>query len=296
MNKNIYILYPAGYTGTYLNWIINRSEKSSATVTVDNPISNDKNAHQHIKIPTHQSLSKTLTWIIYNKPKFGKIFPINVFENQDDFNVRAAYAVQTILRFDPDPVIINIHDNNDPDIQKFAALNMVKKWPLFLDAAGVWHNNYNPFKDIDRARAFSWLLENWKSLIPNNPPLNRNEVLWNLDKHKKWFNLRNAKSPEEVTCDQYCIPSEIPRSVYDINVKHTVEENFIDLVENILISSDCGNFNFDYVRKFHSIFVKSQENTQWFVDIDIFRKTGLVTDFLNDHLLSQVFVQLEKNN
>jgi hypothetical protein len=294
INKNIYILYPAGYTGTYLNWIIQKSEKSRAQFTVDDPISVDKNAHQHIKIPTHQSLTKTLAWTIYNKPPVGTIFSINVYNDPDDFIVRAAYAVQTILRFDPNPVIINIHDDNNPDIRKFAALNMVKKWPLFLDAVGVWHNDYNPFKDADRTRAFDWLLRNWETLILNNPPLNREEVKWNLDKHRQWVNIRHTKAPNEVTHDQYCIPTEIPDTVYDLSVKSTVDEDFIDQVERMLISANCGDFNFEHVRKFHPTFVKNQENTQWFNDIAVFRQTGVVSDFLNSHLLSQVFVQLEK--
>lgn len=290
LRKNVYLLYPAGYTGNYINWIINVSDKHLAEHAVKDPITQAGNTHGHIRIPTHQNFNKTMTWMLYNQPKEKKIYPINVIESSKDYPVKAAYAVQNILRFDSDPVIINIHDNNDLDIRKFAAINMVTKWSVYLQVQALWHNDYNPLVDPDENKAIDWLADNWKTAIVNNPPLNRDEVNWHLQKQNRWFELRHNQAPWEVTQDQYLLPHAIPDSVYDISVKDITQHDFIYKIADILEHNNVADFNFEHVHNFHSTFVEKQPNLVWFDDIDFFRKTGTASPWLLSHRLTRAFL------
>jgi len=293
LKKNIYLTYPAGYTGNYINWIIHRSERDLHTV--DQPVTGEMNTHHHVRIPTHQNFNKTMTWMIYNKPQDCMVYPINTIEDNVDYVTKTAYAVQNILRFDADPVIINIHDNNDDDIRKFAAINMVKKWSIYLDVKGLWHNEYNPYNDPDEDAAVAYLRDNWRDYIKNNPPVNTGEVQWHLDRQNEWFRLRNEKAPHEVTTDYYHIPKSIPdNTVYDVCVKDTIADNFIDTISGILYNSDCGDFDFAAARDFHPTFIESQTNKRWFEDIQTFRSTGTVSDWLMSDILTKSFVFEEK--
>jgi len=293
LKKNIYLTYPAGYTGSYINWLIHISDKDLSLSTVSDPVTEVGNTHAHVRLPTHQNFNKTMTWILYNQPKTKKVYPINTVESEKDYPVKAAYAVQNILRFDPDPVIINIHDNNDLDTRKFAAINMVTKWSIYLDVKGLWKGDYNPFRDDNDTRAVNWLAENWKELIPNNLPLNRDEVNWHLTNQRKWFELRNKEAPWEVTQDQYLLPCEIPSTVYNVNVKDTVSDQFIDIISTILLDSGAGDFDFSYAQSFHPTFVERQKNRAWFADIETYRKTKLTSDFLLSNRLTRAFLLTE---
>lgn len=294
LKKNIYLTYPAGYTGSYINWIIHVSDRDLSKHTVPDPVTSVGNTHGHVRIPTHQNFNKTITWMLYNRPTEKKVYPINTVEDDKNYPVKCAYAVQNILRFDPAPVIINIHDNDDLDTRKFAAINMVTKWGIYLDVKGIWNNDYNPFRDPDDTKAVEWLSRHWHDLIPNNPRLNQGEVLWHLEKQKKWFELRNEEAPWEVTTEQYLLPDNIPDTVYDICVKDTVSDNFIDIVCGILDSSGAGEFDFSYARKFHPTFISRQTNKTWFNDIEAYRKTGEISEFLMSNRLTRAFL-LEEN-
>lgn len=293
LKKNIYLTYPAGYTGSYINWLIHVSDRDLTQHTVRDPMTDVSNTHAHVRIPTHQNFNKTMTWILYNRPVEKKVFPINTVENEKDYPVKAAYAVQNILRFDPDPVIINIHDNNDLDTRKFAAINMATKWGIYLDVKGLWKDDYNPFHDPDQEKAVDWLVNHWKELIPNNPPLNRGEVEWHLKKQRRWFELRNGQASWEVTQDQYLLPESIPSTVYDVNVKDTVSAEFIDIIGDILQDSGAGDFDFSYAKEFHPTFVQRQPNRVWFDDIETYRATGEVSAFLDSNILTRAFVREE---
>ena len=57
--KNVYILYPAGWGGTFIDWAINASDVDNSKFTVANPVTVNTTAetggagtaHLHKKIP-----------------------------------------------------------------------------------------------------------------------------------------------------------------------------------------------------------------------------------------------------
>lgn len=293
LTKNIYILYPAGYMGTYLNWIISVSDIDLSAQSVFNPVTNIGNAHAHIKRPTHQSWDKTLTWIAFNRPHEKLIYAINCREDAD-YRQHAAFAAQNILRIDPDPVIINIHDRDEPDLIKFGAVSMFTKWPTFMSALAIWHNDYNPGLDTDTVRARNWLYQNWKKFNPGNPKINSEEILYNLKTHKKWIDLRKAASPGEITDDQYCIPVDISeKHIYDIGIDDIVSDDFIEKFELILTVTDSGNFDFSYSRKFHPAFLNKQTTILWFDSVQLLRQQSKFSPWFNTNAMTQAMFLLE---
>jgi len=43
MKKNIYLIYPPGYSGSYVSWCLSKSEAGSKDTTVDDPINPTNN-------------------------------------------------------------------------------------------------------------------------------------------------------------------------------------------------------------------------------------------------------------
>lgn len=296
LTKNIYILYPAGYMGTYLNWIISKSDQDLEKATVPDPLTVANNAHQHIKKPTHQSWDKTLTWIAYNRPEEKLIYSINCRE-ENNYRVHAAFAAQNILRMDPDPVIINLHDRSQSDLIKFGAINMFTKWPSYMSANAVWHNDYDPGSDSDIIRARNWLYLNWQKSNPGNPKINVDEILYNLNAHKKWFDIRAEIAPMEVDTEQYHIPLDISdKNIYDIGIDEIVSDNFIDTFGKILEESQCGNFDFSYADKFHCQYQSKQSTLAWFDAIDLARNEHKFSQWFNTNAITQSMFLLECSN
>ena len=85
LDKNIYLIYPPGYSGSYLSWCFSKSEIDLAESTVDDPLNiyNNKKyggtgtSHLHYRIPTHSTIKEVMYWLILNQPKEKKIFLIN---------------------------------------------------------------------------------------------------------------------------------------------------------------------------------------------------------------------------
>ena len=44
LQKNVYILYPPGYCGSYINWAIHASDKELQKITVKDPLNNKNSA------------------------------------------------------------------------------------------------------------------------------------------------------------------------------------------------------------------------------------------------------------
>jgi hypothetical protein len=293
LTKNIYILYPAGYMGTYLNWIISISDRDLEKVTVPNPLTDSNNAHQHIKKPTHQSWDKTLTWIAYNRPEEKLIYSINCRED-NNYRVHAAFAAQNILRMDSDPVIINLHDHGQLDLIKFGAISMFTKWPSYMSANAVWHDDYDPGSDSDIIKARNWLYSNWQTSNPGNPKINVDEILYNLNAHKKWFDIKTKVAAMEVNTEQYHIPLDISdKNIYDIGIDEIVSDNFIDTFGKILEESQCGNFDFSYADKFHCQYQSKQSTLAWFDAIGLARNEHKFSQWFNTNAITQSMFLLE---
>jgi hypothetical protein len=291
LKKNIYITYPAGYMGTYVNWLISVSERDRRSTTTLDPLTEATNAHGHIKYPTHLSWSKALTWLAKNRPTQPLIYPLNT-RCASDYHLTTEYAVQNIMRIDPDPVFINCHDGCNMDTKKFGALNMFRKWPTFVSAIGVWHNDYNPVMDSDIVRARNWLLDNWMILNPGNNPVNHDVVQYNLQGHRDWFCIRKQTAPMEITEDQYLIPDQMPH-VIDIDLRDILKPNFVTWLQKQLDNIDLGEFDWAHAQRYHATYIEAQENCQWFDAIKDFRQNCVLDQWLFKDAMSQALMLAE---
>lgn len=279
--------------GTYLNWIISISDHDLEKVTVPNPLTDYNSAHQHMKKPTHQSWDKTLTWIAYNRPVEKLIYSVNCRE-ENNYRVHAAFAAQNILRMDTDPVIINLHDRSQLDLIKFGAINMFTKWPSYMSANAVWHDNYDPGSDSDMVKARNWLYLNWQTLSPGNPKINIDEILYNLNAHKKWFDIKIQVAATEVSTEQYHIPIDISgKNIYDIGIDEIVSDNFINTFGQILEQSQCGNFDFSYADKFHCQYQSKQSTLAWFDAVNLARNEQKFSPWFNTNAITQAMFLLD---
>jgi len=291
--KNIYILYPAGYMGTYVNWILTASEKHQRAGTVTAPLTATGTVHNHLKIPTHQSWAKTLTWIAYNRPTDKRVYSINCRQESANYVDWPEFAMQNIMRMDPDPVIINCHDSGNLDQQKFGALNMFTKWPTFISARAIWHKDYNPATDTNIIRARNWLLDNWLELNPGNRPINPDIVMYNLDAHREWYQLRIQTAALEVTPEQYHIPDKMPTAFLDVALSTIVSPDFPNIMNKWAESIDLGEWDFTQATEYHSTYVASQVNLKWFECIRAFRNNRTVDPWLLSNAMSQALLLME---
>lgn len=294
INKNIYITYPAGYMGTYINWLISISDQKLRQSTVTDPLTANHNAHGHTKYPTHLSWSKALTWMAKNRPAHPLIYALNT-RNHSDYHLTTEYAMQNIMRIDSNPVFINCHDNDNDDVKKFGALNMFRKWPTFISAISVWHNDYNPAADTDVIRARNWLMHHWKTLNPGNRPVNPEIVMYNLKGHRDWLSIRRQTAPAEITDEQYLVPDTMPTHLVEIPITDIIEPNFVDELAKSLAPCELGNLDWSYARSYHSRYVEAQDNRHWFRSIEQFRTSGLVDQWFFGDAMSQAFLLLELN-
>jgi len=302
--KNIYLLYPAGYCGTYINWALHRSEQTMSATTVDNPINTNSNslselggygsAHRHIKSPSHQTFYHHLRWMLYNRPTDTRIYSLGVFDS-DDYGTRAAFAMQFILRSDPECFFINLHHGNDLDTKKYGAINNLHKWPVSFVANKFWKQHHiDGTRDdtvIDLAVRNN-LIEYWASEFPMNGPMNRNEVEINLNNGRAWFEIRHDRNPNEIKREEYLTPDSTDawQNFCEFDIKDILQPNFVDHLEQAIAKSNTGTYDFSYVRKFHDTYVANQQSAQWFADIENFRRTGQCSKYLLHSNLTQAFV------
>lgn len=294
LKKNVYITYPAGYAGTYLNWIIYANDQD--LITVDDPITSVANMHGHVKLPTHQNLQKTLWWMMLHKPKEKLVYAIYAHNSNYALATPAA-AADFILRTDPDPVILNITDNDEDDVKKFGVINVETKWPTYLAARNcqVPHWNYNPFQDSDKPHAEAWLSKYWQMYIPSNGPLDRQHLDKLLQEHRTWIQVRNETAPEEVNSRQYYVPDDVPdNTIFDINLRQIFTPEFPAMFQNILERTECIDSDYEQLHSFHPRFLQSQRNRHWFADIENYRSTGEISDFLKSTTSTRAFLLLEK--
>lgn len=292
LKNNIYITYPAGYMGTYVNWIISISDKDLKKTTVPNPLTTSNNAHGHIKYPTHISWLKTLTWIAKNRPDKKLIYAINA-RKEKDYYYTPEFAIQNIARIDQNPVFINCHDDDHDDTMKFGALNMFTKWPTYIAATNVWYDDYDPSTDTDVIRSRNWLLENWKKFNPGNSPINPDIIMYNLDKHKKWYHVRKKTAPLEISESQYLIPDRLPNHILDISINQIISKDFIDLLKSMLMPINCGDFDFEDAKKFHTTYLDNQDNISWFKNVDKFRQRREVDSWFFKNAFTQALLLME---
>jgi hypothetical protein len=317
LRKNIYILYPAGYFGTYINWAINISDSDLAKNTVKDPINKEANderggagtSHLHAKIPTHQSFISHVAWVMYNKPSECKIYNIN---QGIDSPVPAERFISIILNSDPTAIFINIHNNLDNDITNFGNINAMTKWPTQMSVrqldnlVGEDSDSYiiNPFDCVDDLNFRNLVVTN-KKILRSQIPINRNKLSSLVDRDLQWYNLRNKLHPHEVNEDTYINPSTYINNdnylsrIFELSCLDVVKDSFPDFLSKFLSDSGVSSdFNTNHVQNFHHEFIKAQSNLQWFESIEKWRQTSELDDFLKSHMGIQgmVIAEMFKRN
>lgn len=305
LKQNVYILYPPGYCGSYLNWIINASDVDLSANTVKNPINKNKSnmygglgtSHLHTRYPTHVTFSYILPWILYNKPKEKLVYVVNSSQDNRFPDRNPIWAASYILKFDPSALIINITDEYNADIRKFGSINAITKWPIYFNAINVMEQpEFDPFNCADSIDARNIFFEKYDFYFPKNGNIDRHNILRSVESYKKWYSIRNAHNPHEVTPDQFaCMPDGYNcENIIDLSLRDIVSMEFVDIFSDLLLKFDIADFDFTQFREIHPEYISTQENLSWFNDINVFRKTGKVSDYLLKHSLTQAFVLMER--
>lgn len=304
LNKNIYIIYPAGYSGRYVSWALAVSDQDQTDV-VREPLNTDTSkklggkgtSHNHVRTPTHQAIRDHLTWVLYNQPKHPKTYIIN--SNIDNVST----TIDCILRYDPDPVFILVHDDNDKDVRTYGSINCHLKWPVYIYLRDQDHRiatgnsliNWDPYNFKDSIEARNDIALKKIDLPPRMPPLSESTRSLFETEYKKtvaWFQARNHFHPHEVDAANYLVPEKFPDDkIYQISCRDIASDNFLTFLSNFLTNSGAvTNFDTGYVEQYHRNYVDAQENLQWFDSILLWRQTGKIDDYLNSHSAIQGFV------
>jgi hypothetical protein len=292
LTKNVYILYPAGYSGSYVNWAIHASDDDLCKQTVESPINLNSNSkyggigtsHLHHRIPTHQSIKQHLPWLILNKPVDKKVYILN--SDKDDI----AEVFCSILGYDKDPIFIVVHDNNDMDIRSYGQINCSTKWPVFFAANHAMFDRKLTFDPFDCAND-----RNFRNLVAENQvgfrdlyPLDDcvlDQVKSHYLNYLNWFRARNLQNPHEVNADYYIDRESFPENcIFQISCLDVVTENFPNILNNILNQSQClSSFDTNRIASVHQEYVKIQKNLQWFDSLNTWKQQGHVDEYLLSH-------------
>ena len=328
MNKNIYIIYPAGYSGNYINWAITKSDSLSSHSTVDNPINNVNSAdyggegtsHLHHRLPTHAGIKQLMYWLILHQPTKKQVFIINAPNPSsffDEFTPKtdnlknlmvetaAEEIVSMIMNFDKDPIIIHI-TAEDEDYRSVGTLNGFTKWPIFykLQFADKMNIDISSLKDNIKLRNF--LIKNYELVIPKS-----NQIIFDKDSYemnvgqlanpgkgfvqarlrwKYWFKTRNKFHSHEVNDTQYISPYFQPKHFFSIDISEIYQLDFISKLEQIVNQCDLGEFNFTQAAAIHPNYINAQVNLRYLDEIKEFRITKKLTTFLKSNSVVEALV------
>jgi hypothetical protein len=301
LNKNVYLIYPPGYSGSYLSWCFSKSERDLSISTIDDPlnISNNKKyggtgtAHLHYRIPTHSTIKEVMYWLILNQPKEKKIFLINGWDKGSIIE-----TINNIMNFDRNPVIIHITGNNHYT-RCIGNINAITKWPLYFHAR-EFNKKYNIdfFNLSNNITTRNKFVDHYDDIFPisfsldkpNNDPFSL-AVMRNYYKH--WFTLRNEHNPHEINDEQYVMPYENPKHLYSIDLMDIYDNNIFNILEKIIQESDLGNFNFSFAKDYHPTYVSAQSSLKFKDEIFMFRHTKTLTAYLCSHPLLQALTVKE---
>lgn len=315
-SKNVYILFPAGYSGTYLSWCLDKSEIDSKDTTIDDPINKTKSdsyggtgtSHLYHRDPTHCGIEQIMHWMILNHPKDKRNYLVNVW------NVpQLTRAFNNIMGFDRDPIIIHI-TANDADTKALGNINALTKWPLIFEILDHPKRFGIDFRNLDDSltlrnkfvKFYKYIFNSTEAVqfedkiideLACDKPEYYSKVMNSIELHyfnrhwyANWYNIRNKYTPHEVNEEQFIKPYKLPRHYYNIDLKEIYEPDFPSKLENIVANKDIGDYNFDYVKQFHTTYMNSQTHVKYPKEIAQFRETGVLTPYLESHPLLKALV------
>ena len=306
LTKNVYILYPAGYSGSYVNWAISTSDTDMHKHTVSDPINKINStshggsgtSHLHVRVPTHQGYPQHINWVLYNKPTDYKIYIMN-------FESGVERYIVNLMQQDPEGVCIVIHDNNDYLIRDYGTINCITKWPSYIAAtlsrAGKTAK-FDPFSCSDSLEFRNWVVKNY-NFFHTSSPINFNLLEQLVDNFLAWFNVRNLHQPHEVNTDTYFLPTkDFENKVYQFSCLDVASENFVDIMQHILDTSGISsNYNTEHLKEFHRQYIDAQQNLQWFDSFKEWSVTGKIDEYIlshsgiQAHLIKHIFALSNKH-
>jgi hypothetical protein len=299
LKKNVYICFPAGYHGNFINWGINASDHHARSQTVSNPINVQSSkafgsigtSHGHHRHPTHLGPDDLLSWILLKRPTEYQTYIVNIFTRL------MPKFIKDILTFDPDPEFIIVNHGNDYDNWCYGMINSLTKWPSFIEShtkKNCVKLNFDPFScstDTNLRNSISTSDPRLNPLIRYLPILDES-VTWEFDRHLRWYNCRHELQPHEVNQDNFLIWDEFPwHKVHQFSLTDIPNKSFPDQLNEFMLRSRCSDsFDLAPVRAVIDEYIGLQHNLQWFSSIDHWRRYGELDDFLQSHMLMQGLV------
>ena len=305
LQKNVYILYPPGYCGSYINWAVHASDKELQKNTVKNPINNSNSvqyggpgtSHMHVRIPTHQGLDHHLSWVLYNRPADAKIYLIST----DQFEIH--HAIKIISQYDPTGIFVSVHNNDSNVVDSFGNINCVTKWPTYLEVMSTRvfhiHDQFNPY-DCARDQKFrNYIVNNNHRFFRHNPILDRKQLSYHIDKQQKWYDIRHRAQPHEVNESMYIVNVDLEDRLFEISCRDICSDKFLSWFDHFMSCSQVStDYDQDTVKNNHNIYIQAQKNLQWFDSFEHWSATGQLDDYLLSHSIieSQIIIEILKNS
>ena len=297
LKKNVYILYSPGYCGNFINWSINISDSETRQTTIDNPINNEESkalggfgtSHLHTRIPTHQGVHHHLIWTLHNKPTDKRVYTIGA----ENFMVRK--GISYIAQYDPDGVFINIHNDDNDDIDAFGTINMMTKWPTFLDVKLAlqqdrWGRDLEVPQTIDpyncaTDRDFrNWIVHHHDRALQHNGKMNYAMLDKAMSNWSDWYDCRNRVQPHEVNEQYYMVKPSLENRVFELSCKDVCSDQFVPWFNNFMNTTQISDdFDTNQVSIVHPQYIEAQANLQWFESIKNWEDTGKLDNFLTSH-------------
>lgn len=297
LDKNIYLIYPAGYSGSYVSWCLSKSEESLKDSTVDNPINTSKTgkyggfgtSHLHHRYPTHCGIDQLIYWLILNQPKEKRIYLINGWDNS-----QLIKAVYNIMGFDRDPIIIQISTGNK-HYNQLGHINAITKWPLYFEIQYIFQKHKIDVYNLDNTSLHhrNVFVNYYNDIFTMPDKLDFDDIeglsYWSTV-YKNWYSLRNKHNPHEVNEEQFSKPANPIEYYHHLDLSDIYNETLIDKLSYIVKDRNAGDFNFDYVKLFHHTYIDAQHNFKFINEINEFKKTKVITEYLDSHPLLQAIV------
>ena len=305
LTKNIYILYPAGYSGSYLNWAIHISDNDLYNTTVKSPVNTSTSdqfggagtSHKHVRVPTHQGILWHLSWVIYNRPTDKKIYIIN------EGTPNVYRSIRIIMQSDPTGVFVIVHNNSDVEVDAYGTINCITKWPSYGDAKLQLlptDPRKEDFSFHESSRAYrNFIVKHHSDFFEHMGKPDYNELKNEIQRGVNWYQTRNRLQPHEVNESTYVTNFALDNRVFDISCADIASNYFPQWLENFMNNSGVSDaYNCDYVTNYQDNYINSQSNLQWFESINKWETTGVLDSYLTSHcgIEAHVVTRILKNS
>jgi hypothetical protein len=252
-------------------------------------------AHMYHRIPTHCGIDQLMFWLILNRPEEKKVYLVNAWDEN-----RLHKAIYHIMGFDRDPVIIQI-TAKDKHYNQLGNINAITKWPLFFEIMGHYEKYNIDFNNLDKnnlahrntfVKYYDEMFTVPDSIDFDNIKEIKGSTQWpfSLEMYKRWFTLRNLNNPHEVNAEQFALPPDNMKNLYNLDLADIYSDIFPNILESLFENTNAGDFDFNYIKSFHQNYIDAQPHLKFIEEINEFKKTKVLTEYLNSHPLLQALV------